>query len=57
MDAFPEGWDKRYCLQFVEAEGFEVTCAYKTIINKTRICLELDQSLYFISGANFIRVL
>lgn len=23
MDAFPEGWDKRYSLQFVENEGFE----------------------------------
>jgi len=23
MDAFPDGWDKRYCLQFVETEGFE----------------------------------
>ena len=23
IDAFPDGWDKRYCLQFVENEGFE----------------------------------
>jgi len=23
LDAFPEGWDKTYCLRFVENEGFE----------------------------------
>ncbi|KIJ20818.1 phosphomannomutase [Paxillus involutus ATCC 200175] len=23
FDVFPEGWDKRYCLKFVENEGFE----------------------------------
>ncbi|KAG9312932.1 eukaryotic phosphomannomutase [Chiua virens] len=23
FDVFPNGWDKRYCLQFVESEGFE----------------------------------
>merc|ERR1719270_125830 len=23
FDVFPNGWDKRYCLQFVEKEGFE----------------------------------
>ena len=23
FDIFPHGWDKRYCLQFVENEGFE----------------------------------
>lgn len=23
FDVFPEGWDKRYCLRFVEKEGFE----------------------------------
>ncbi|KAH0836609.1 hypothetical protein J3R83DRAFT_8309 [Lanmaoa asiatica] len=23
FDIFPDGWDKRYCLQFVENEGFE----------------------------------
>jgi len=23
IDAFPKGWDKTYCLQFVEKEGFE----------------------------------
>ena len=22
IDAFPEGWDKRYCLQFVEGDGY-----------------------------------
>ena len=23
FDIFPDGWDKTYCLQFVEADGFE----------------------------------
>lgn len=23
FDIFPDGWDKRYCLKFVENEGFE----------------------------------
>ena len=23
MDAFPTGWDKRYCLQFVEEDKYE----------------------------------
>lgn len=23
FDIFPNGWDKRYCLQFVEKEGFD----------------------------------
>jgi len=23
IDAFPDGWDKRYCLQFVEKDGFD----------------------------------
>lgn len=23
FDAFPNGWDKTYCLQFVEREGYE----------------------------------
>ena len=23
FDVFPDGWDKRYCLRFVEKEGFE----------------------------------
>ena len=25
FDAFPNGWDKTYCLKFVENKGFDVT--------------------------------
>ena len=23
MDVFPNGWDKRYCLKYVEQDGFQ----------------------------------